>query len=90
MEHVCSFDDLTEHDLKGCIRDGARGTATYPDERCRQHRPSGSVSTPVRKARINLFVKRGVECGPVQLAPAAPRVFPVGNLTGNSFTILLK
>ena len=87
MEYACPFDDLTRHDLKGCIRDGARRTAAYPDERCRQQRPSESVSTHVRKAPINLFVKRGVECGPAQLAPAAPRVVPVGNSTGNSFTI---
>ena len=79
MEYACPFDDLTDMTLRDASGTGPSRTAAYPNERCRQQRPSGSVSTPVREAPINLFVKRGMECGPAPLAPAAPRVVPVGN-----------
>ena len=81
-EESTSIDDL--YDLKGCIRGGAHRTATHPGERCRHPRPSGSANTSMRGVTPNLFVERGVECGPAQLAPAALRVVSVDNPTGNS------
>ena len=88
MEKDCFVNDGDEVDLKRGIQGGARRTAAYLGERRRHDRPSGPSNTPEERAPRNIFVERGVECGPALQASVTPKIIPVVDLaTGNSSTI---
>ena len=88
MEKECLIDDCDEGDLKGGIQGGAHRTAAYLGERRRHDRPSGPSNTPEERVPRNIFVERGVECGPALQASVTPKIVPVVDLvTGNSSTI---